>query len=274
MARKIALFIGYGVLALFVIAAAGAVWAGLIAWNLSAAPSVPWCLPALLLFLYLLWEYLGGKGWPRGTAIMRRHLRRANAVSAEAFAWTAVAGGCAIAALAGLWIVMSQLFRMPPNRLLPANFVSSPLFAGAIIAGASILAPITEVTAVRGYLQTVLEKEYKPAVAIVLSSLVFAAAHVSQGAALPKLLVYFLVGVTFGTMVRLNDSILPVIPVHFAGDVTFFLLIWPNDAIRRAVRESGAGPWSWVHLGQVVVFAFLTVFALRRLSLVRPRPLN
>jgi membrane protease YdiL (CAAX protease family) len=110
--------------------------------------------------------------------------------------------------LTGLWIITFQLFRMPPNRLLPANFVSSPLFAGAI-AGASFLAPITEETAVRGYLQTVLEKEFSPAVAIELSSFVFAIAHISQGVAWPKLLVYFLVGVTFGTMARLNDSILP-----------------------------------------------------------------
>jgi membrane protease YdiL (CAAX protease family) len=214
MARKIALFVGYGLLALFIIGAAGAVWAAPIVSNLKATPSVPWCLPTLLLFLYLLWEYLGGKGWPQSTAIVRRHLRRANPVSDKAFAWTAVAGGFAITALAGVWIIAFQLFRIPPNPLLPSNFVSSRLFVSAIIAGASLLAPITEETAVRGYLQTVLEKEFTTAVAIVLSSFVFALAHVSQGLAWPKFLVYFLVGVTFGTMARLNDSILPVIPVH------------------------------------------------------------
>lgn len=271
MARKIALFVGYGLLALFIIAGAGAVWAALIVSNLKATPSVPWCLPTLLLFLYLLWEYLGGKGWPQSTAIRRRHLRRANPVSAEAFAWTAVAGGFAITALAGLWIITFQLFRMPPNRLLPANFVSSPLFVGAIIAGASLLAPITEETTVRGYFQTVLEKECAPAVAIALSSLVFAIVHISQGVAWPKLLVYFLVGVTFGTMARLNDSILPVIPVHIAGDVIFFLLVWPHDAMRRVVTEGGADAWFWVHVAQAVVFTFLTVLAFGRLSRVQPR---
>ena len=58
--------------------------------------------------------------------------------------WTAVAGGFAITALTGLWIIAFELFHMPPNPLLPANFVSSPLFADAIIAGASFLAGITE----------------------------------------------------------------------------------------------------------------------------------
>jgi len=91
-----------------------------------------------------------------------------------------VSGGFAITALAGLWIIAFQLFHMPPNRLLPSNFVSSPLFAGAIIAGASLLAPITEETAVRGYLHTVLEKEFIPAVATVLSSFVFAICALSD----------------------------------------------------------------------------------------------
>jgi membrane protease YdiL (CAAX protease family) len=274
IARKIALFVEYGLLALLIIAAAGAVWAVLIVSNLKTTPSVPWCLPILLLFLYLLWEYLGGKGWPKSTAMGRRHLRRANPVSAEAFAWTAVAGGFAVTALAGLWIIAFQLFHIPPNPLLPANFVSSRLFVGAIIAGASLLAPITEETAVRGYLQTVLEKELTPVVAIALSSFVFALAHVSQGVAWPKFLVYFLVGVTFGTMARLNDSILPVIPVHIAGDVTFFLLVWPHDATRRVVLESGADVWFWVHVTQAVVFTFLTVLAFKRLNHVQPRSLR
>jgi membrane protease YdiL (CAAX protease family) len=99
-----------------------------------------------------------------------------------------------------------------------------------------------------------------------LSSCVFALAHLSQGAAWPKLLVYFLVGVTFGTMAYLNNSILPVIPVHIAADVTFFLLIWPKDATRQLVWESGADTWFWVHVGQAVLFTLLSVLAFRRLS--------
>lgn len=269
MVRKMGLFFGYGLLALLIIGASGVIWGALIISNLKATPSVPWCLPVLLLFLYVLWEYLGGKWWPQSTAVERRRLRRANAVSAEGFVWTAVTGGLAITALAGVWIITAQLFRMPPNRLLPANFVSSPIFAGAIIAGASLLAPITEEAAIRGYLQTVLEREFTPAMAIALSSFVFAIAHISQGTAWPKLFVYYLVGVTFGTMARLNDSIVPVIPVHIAADVAFFLLVWPHDATRRVVPESGADAWFWMHVTQAVVFTCLTVLAFRRLSRVR-----
>jgi membrane protease YdiL (CAAX protease family) len=266
MVRKTVLFVAYGLLALFIIAAAGAIWGALIFSNLKTTPSFPWCLPVLLVVLWLLWEYLGGKGWPSSTAARRKRLRRANPVSGERYVWTAVTGALAITALAGIWIIVFQLFRLPPNRLLPANFVSSPLFVAAIVAGASLLAPITEESAVRGYLQTSLEREFTPVTAVVLSSCVFALAHLSQGAAWPKLLVYFLVGVTFGTMAYLNNSILPVIPVHIAADVTFFLLIWPKDATRKLVWESGADTWFWLHVGQAVLFTLLSVLAFRRLS--------
>jgi hypothetical protein len=75
----------------------------------------------------------------------------------------------------------------------------------------------------------------------------------------------------FGTMARLNDSILPVIPVHIAGDITFFLLVWPHDAMRKVVRESGADAWFWVHATQAVVFTFLAVVAFRRLNRAQTR---
>jgi membrane protease YdiL (CAAX protease family) len=266
MPRKIALFAAYGLLALVIVAAAGALWGVLVIANLKTTPSLPWCFPALLLVLWLLWSYLGGKGWPHSTSEKRRRLRRANPVSRAAFAWTALTGALAITALAGIWIVSFQLFRMPPNRLLPQNFVSSPLFTAAIIAGASLLAPVTEETAIRGYLQTILEREFYPVTAVILSSVVFAIAHVSQGVAWPKLLVYFLVGLTFGTMAYLNNSILPVIPVHIAADITFFLLVWPKDATRRLVSTAGADGWFWLHVAQATVFSVLTVLAFMRLK--------
>ena len=272
MLRKIALFVGYGLLALFIIAFAGVIWGALVFTNLRTTPRFPWCLPALLVVLWLLWEYLGGKGWPRSTGERRRHLRRANRVSRAGFGWTALAGAFAIAALAGIWIVFFQLFRMPPNRLAAPDFGSAQLLAAAVIAGASLLAPIVEETAVRGYLQKTLESQFAPVTAVVLSSIVFALAHVSQGVDWPRLLLYFLVGVTFGTMAYLNDSILPVIPVHIAGDITFFLLIWPHDATRKLVWEAGADRWFWLHVAQAVGFALLTVVAFRRLTRVQKAP--
>jgi membrane protease YdiL (CAAX protease family) len=73
----------------------------------------------------------------------------------------------------------------------------------------------------RGYLQVALERDFNIPVAVLLSSLFFALAHLNHGVLVPKLLVYFLVGVTFSTLAWLTDSILPVIPVQIMGDLTF-----------------------------------------------------
>lgn len=268
LSRRIGTFVGFGVLALALIGAGGLIWGALIYTNLHSTPSVPWALPALLLVLFTAWRYLGGHGWPASTSAARKALLRANPVTRTALLWSLVAGLLAIGALAGVWIVMFRLFAMPANPLIPARFTSSPLFMAAIIAGASLLAPVIEESAVRGYLQSALERHYSGISAVLLSSLVFAFAHVSQGFAMPKLFLYFLVGVTFGSLAFVNNSILPVIPVHIVADVTFFLFVWPYDGGRTLVWESGPDIWFWGHLLQAAVCGGLSIAAFRKLRSV------
>jgi len=263
--RKTLLVVGFGLLALLMIGIAGLIWGALVYANLRMSPSLPWCLPAIIIVLWLTWQYLGGKGPPHGTAAKRKLLLRANPVSARAFAWSALAGTLAIGALAGLWIIFARLIRMPPNPLLPANFASTPLLVASIIIGASLVAPIIEESAVRGYLQTTLEGQFQPATAVMLSSFIFALAHITQGLSVSKLTVYFLVGVTFGTMAFLNDSILPVIPVHIAADLVFFIFVWPHDATRELIWHVGTDGWFWLHVVQAVGFTALSLLALRQL---------
>jgi len=263
--RKTLLVVGFGLLALLMIGIAGLTWGALVYANLRTSPTLPWCLPAIIIVLWLTWQYLGGKGPPHSTATKRKLLLRANLVSAQAFAWSALAGALAIGALAGVWIVCVRVIRMPPNPLLPGNFASTPLLVACIIVGASLVAPIVEESAVRGYLQTTLEREFRPATAVMLSSFIFAVAHVTQGLSLPKLTIYFLVGVTFGTLAFLNDSILPVIPVHIAADLVFFIFVWPHDSTRELIWHAGTDGWFWFHIVQAVGFTVLSLLALKQL---------
>lgn len=267
-AKKIGRFVLFAVLALALIAAAGAVWGALLYANLRLSPAVPWALPALALFLWLAWWYLGGGGWPAGTRDRRKALLRAKPVPYRAFAWSLVAGLLSIGAVAGLWIVLDRISPMPPNLLLPERFTSSPVVAAAIVLGASLLAPVIEESTVRGYLQSVLERDFRAVTAVALSSVVFVLAHVPQGLTASKTLCYFLVGVAFGTLAYLNDSILPILPVHMAADLIFFLCVWPRDAHRVALAESGADAWFWLHVAQVLACGGLALLAFRRLRAV------
>jgi membrane protease YdiL (CAAX protease family) len=258
--------IGFALLAVAITTLAGGIWAGLLITNLQTAPAVPWSVPAMALLLWLAWSYLGGKGWPRSTSEARRHYLRANPKPVRVYLWASIAGGLAVIALAGYWIALFQLVKMPPNAF--SDVSAYPRFTvGLMILMGSLVAPLMEEAAFRGYFQVALEHQLRAPLAIAISSLIFALAHgPTQGFLWPKLLFYFLVGVTFGAIAYLTNSILPAIPVHFVGLLIFFTLIWPQDAARPLLANAGTESWFWIHVAQSVVFTILAICAFRRLA--------
>lgn len=253
------------ILAFLILAFGQGVWGALLSSNLKTSKAIPWAVPVMALVLWLMWQYLGGKWWPHRTSETRRLYLRANRVSGRAWAWGILAGVLSVVALAGYWIVMFQLVKMPGN-VLP-DLSSYPLsFVAPIVVMASLVSPVTEESAFRGYCQVILEREFPGPVAVPVSSVLFALAHVTQGFLWPKLLVYFLVGVAFGVTAYLTASILPGLVVHVIGDMTFFALVWPYDTKRRLVWEGGADRWFWFHVAQTIIFTVLAVLAFRRLA--------
>ena len=242
------------------------VWATLATVNLASAPGIPWSVPVMAVVLWLMWQYLGGKWWPRRTSAARRLCLRANPVPGSVFAWAQVAGALSLVALAGYWIVLSQLVKMPGNAV--PDFSNDPLRTVVLMMGmASLAAPLTEEPAFRGYCQVILERQFPAPTAVIISSILFSLVHgPTQGFLWPKLVVYFLVGVMFGTTAHLANSIVPNIPVHFFGLLIFFTLVWPRDASRGLVAENGADAWFWIHLVQAVVFTVLAILAYVRLA--------
>jgi len=255
------------ILAFVILALGQGVWGALLVANLRTTTAVPWAVAVMPIVLWLMWRYLGGKWWPHRTSEARRLCLRANGVSGPAWTWAILAGLLSIAALAGLWIVMFQLVRMPAN-ILP-DYAGYPLLTVVlVIAMASLVSPITEESAFRGYCQAILEREFSGPLAVLISSVLFALAHLTQGFLWPKLLVYFLAGLVFGVIANLTASILPGMVAHIVGDLTFFALVWPYDPKRRLVWGRGADPWFWLHLAQAAAFTVLAILAFRRLAKV------
>jgi len=241
------------------------VWGALLVGSLKTNPAIPWAVPVMAVVLWLMWKYLGGSWWPRSTSEARRLYLRANRVPGAVLAWTLLAGVLSIVALAGCWIVLFQLVKMSPN-VLP-DFSKYPLLTTVfVIVMASLVSPITEEAAFRGYCQVILEREFIGPAAVSISSVLFALAHLTHGFFWPKLLVYFLVGVVFGVTAYLTQSSIPAIPVHIIGDLTFFTLVWPYDANRRLVWDGGADTWFWIHSAQTIVFTALAIPAFMRLA--------
>jgi len=257
--------LGAGTLALLITMMAGGVWMAIMTINLATSPAIPWGVPLMALALWAMWQYLKGKGWPRSTSEARRQYLRANPVSRQTYIWSFIAGALGVVALAGYWIVMTQLVKMPGNVLPDAS--EYPMFTMALfMVMGSLVSPFAEEASFRGYCQSMLEKQFRSPVAVVISSIFFALAHLNQGFLWPKQLVYFLAGVAFGTIAYLTRSILPGIPVHMLGDITFFTLVWRFDPTRRVVWEGGADTWFWLHAAQAAVFTVLAVLAYCRLA--------
>jgi hypothetical protein len=135
LGRRIGSFLGFSVLSLALVGGTSVIWGALVIGNIRTTPSIPWSLPLLFVMLWLVWQYLSGRGWPETTSRSRKRLLRANPVSREALSWSIVAGLFAIIALAGFWIVAFRLFPMQANLLLPAQFTSSRILIAAIING-------------------------------------------------------------------------------------------------------------------------------------------
>ncbi len=255
-----------GILGFLIIVFGAGIWSALVAANLSMSPAVPWAIPAMLLVLWLMWMYLGGQGWPDSTSQARRLSLRASRVSTPAFCWAMLAGTLSVVALAGLWIVMVELVKMPGNALPDFSRYPLPTVVAMILMG-SVAAPFTEEPAFRGYCQVILERNFSGPSAVLISSALFALAHgPTQGFLWPKLIFYFLVGVVFGATAYLTKSILPAIPGHMIGLLIFFTLVWPFDATRRLVWDGGTDNWFWIHAAQTIVFAALAHWAFRRLA--------
>jgi len=258
------------ILAFVILGIAQGIWGAMRLTNLRISPAIPWAVPAMAVVLWLMWQYLGGKGWPQRTSETRHRYFRANRVSGRAWAWAMLAGVLSIVGLAGYWIVLFQLVRMPGN-VLP-NFSEYPMLTVVLmVAMASLVSPFTEESAFRGYCQVILESNLRAPAAVLISSVLFALAHVTHGFLWPKLFVYFLAGLVFGATAYLTASILPGMVVHIIGDLAFFALVWPYDTKRQLIWETGVNGWFWLHMLQAIIFTALAIVAFTRLARVGAR---
>src|SRR5207249_5677213 len=197
----------------------------------------------MMLVLGLMCQYLSGKWWPRRTSEARRSYLRANRVSGTVFAWALLAGGvidCRLGRVLDCAVPAREDARQRPCYPLHTTVL--------VIAMASLVSPITEEAAFRGYCQVILERQFTAPIAVLISSAFFTAAHVVHGFLVPKLLVYFLAGVVFGVMAYVANSTVPAIPVHIIGDLTFFTLVWRTTRhdswSGNVMRTDGSGSTS------------------------------
>jgi membrane protease YdiL (CAAX protease family) len=257
--------VGLAAVIAFAITAIGqGLWGVMTIVNIKLTPAVPWCAAVMPLVLAGLAAFLSGRAGPKSGAAARRALVPLAPVGTDAWTWSLVAGFFGIIALAALWTVLASIVRTPPNLLPDAHGV--PLFTLAPILLVSIIAaPLTEEIAFRGYAMGLLRRHFGPISAIVISSVMFAAAHLTQGLYASKLVVYLLVGLALAATVWRTGSLLPAAVVHSFGDLVFFTLVWPHDAGRRLITDGGPAGGFFIAVAILTICATLWFVAFRRL---------
>jgi len=263
---RLAWLAGAALLALILTTFASGLWAALLLANLRTSPTVPWAVVPMAAILWCIWQYAGGRWWPRTTSGARHAFRRASRVSGRALAVALVAGACSLMALTGLWIVLFQTGAMRGNPLPDLSRYPAPTVA-AVLVMASLVGAFVEEVAYRGYLQVLLEREFSAPAAILLGAVALAPGHgATQGFAWATVLFYLLVDVMLGVTAYLCDSVWPGVAVHASGLLIFFSLVWPFDPGRPVLVNATADWWFWLHAMQTVVFAVLGILGFRLLS--------
>jgi len=205
---------------------------GIAVWSLmlSIIPA-PW---SILPMVAALWAYLkffsGSWGSTKGTEIKKFNFR---AVKLSPTIWK-----CGIAAAIAFVVIVQASFVITfrlldfPIEKFTADYKildSMPLWvAWAVLIMGSIVAGICEETGFRGYMQTPLEKKYGPAVAIIITSLIFMLVHLSHSWALPILPHIFFASMLLGILAYKTGSLIPGIIGHSILDI-FDYSVWWSD---------------------------------------------
>ena len=244
--------------------------------NIQFWPDVPWSVPFLAIYMWVFWQYLGGRWWPRSTSEARRRGLRANPMSAAAWRWALAAGYLGLIGVFALHWVIGRL--TPLGLGMPSILQELPSFTLiSILLMLSTVAGIVEEAAFRGFMQGPIEARHGVVAAITVVSIVFGAAHLTdsqQGMTAARMFFIVLASVFYGIMVHLTNSILPGLVLHATGDAIGIVWIWwlagrpDRPASPRGFASASADPQFWTNCVIALVFGAASVWAFRRLAVV------
>ncbi len=244
--------------------------------NLKFSPSIPWLLPATALWLWILWRYLNGEGWPRSTAESRRRDLRARPVSGRVWFWSLLAGGLAMVSVVGFSFLTTRLANVPRGAFkLPIDLSHYPIWTTAsVLLTISAVAGVLEEAAFRGYLISQVERRHGWIVAILISGVMFFVSHLGHAYVTLAFLPFFLlVSSLHGFLVYLTRSILPSVVLHAVADVVVIPIQYGviGHLSVAPVWKTGMDPAFITSAVLIVIFGILAVPAFRRLATLTHR---
>jgi membrane protease YdiL (CAAX protease family) len=223
------------------------------------------------LLLYLWW--VAGGGAPRATQVGRATAFRRGRLSPMQWFWGVVA---ALFFAATIHASIVLLFRFVPFPMAAFrqgydfSFIPSLSLKWLAVLVSATSAGICEETGFRGYMQRPIEERQGAFVAILISSLLFTALHLSKGWATPGMIpIVFGAGVLLGLLAWSSGSLIPGMIGHVLMDIGLFAYWWTGIAgtfAARPITETGIDP---PFLITCAVFALSIFVVLLAISKVR-----
>lgn len=261
----------------FLVAAAAVnVWL-LLVLNLAVVPAS--VAEALFLVLFLWWAQ--GGGFPTAAQAARANAFRSVGMTSRQWFWGLTA---ALFFAVNIHACIVLLFRLVPypaaafRHDYDLSFIPSESLRWVAVVVSAASAAICEETGFRGFMQRPIEQSYGVTVAVVISSFLFMALHLTKAWALLEMVpIVFGAGVLLGILAWSAGSLIPGIIGHFVMDVGLFAYWWTGVAgsfSGRPISETGVD-WPFI----VACFAFaasliivlLAMAKLRSVTLARGR---
>jgi membrane protease YdiL (CAAX protease family) len=237
---------------------------------------VPLAALAQTIFLGLFLWWTGGGGPPRSTETARAKAFRSGKLSFKQWLW-GLAAAFFFAATIHASIVL--LFRLVPFPMAAfrhgydVSFIPSQPMRWLAVVVSALSAGICEETGFRGYMQRPLEQRHGAPVAILISSLLFMALHLTKAWATPGMLpILFGAGVLLGLLAWSSNSLIPGMIGHVVMDVGMFAYWWTGmagDFTARTITQTGVdGPFL------IASVVFVTSLSIVLLAMSRLRRMN
>lgn len=259
------------VVGLIVALLAANVWPALVL-NLS----VPIAAVAEAAFLSLYVWWVAGGGSPRSNQAARATDFRRGRLSAVQWYW-AIAAALFFAATVHASIVL--LFRVVPfpaaafHRGYDFSFIPSLSLQWLAVVVSATSAGICEETGFRGYMQRPIEQRHGVFVAVLISSIFFAALHLSKGWAVPGMIpIVFGAGVLLGLIAWSSGSLIPGMIGHVAMDIGLFAYWWTGIAgtfTLRPIAETGIDQPFWIASAVLAISLSVVLLAISNLRQLR-----
>ena len=264
-----------------VLLAGNLVWAGLWpipglrALSLRVGTTVPWAVLPTALYIWLYWRFISGAWGSEPDPAERRANLRANPLSAGRWVQALAAGTLGFGALLALLSVAARLVRLPAGSPIETPGTMPAITAVLLLVMASVVAGVSEEAALRGYMQSMIERRLGVIVAILAGGTVFGLLHFGNHPrdVLLMLPYYIAVSAVYGGLTWAVDSVLPAVVLHVAGDIVVLIRWWLTgrpewqlgETTPLLLQESGVDGSFITAVIITVVLSALTALAYRTL---------